>query len=73
MRSLRARVGRARLLGPALMGAALMAAMVPSAASADTDLAIGGDALLEGTPICQRLPDDTGQANAALGQECLPD
>jgi uncharacterized protein YgiM (DUF1202 family) len=39
-------VGRARLLGPALMGAALMAAMVPSAASADTDLAIGGDGVV---------------------------
>lgn len=35
--------------------------------------AIGGDALLEGTPICQRLPGDTGQPNAVLGAECLPD
>ena len=35
--------------------------------------AIGGDTLLEGTPICQRLPGDTGQPNAVLGQECLPD
>jgi multidrug efflux system outer membrane protein len=34
--------------------------------------AIGGDALLEGTPICQRLPGDTGQPNAVLGLECLP-
>ncbi len=39
----------------------------------DTYQAIGGDTLLEGTPICQKLPGDTGQANAALGQECLPD
>jgi multidrug efflux system outer membrane protein len=35
--------------------------------------AIGGDTLLEGTPICQRLPGDTGQPNAVLGEECLPD
>ena len=35
--------------------------------------AVGGDTLLEGTPICQRLPGDTGQPNAVLGQECLPD
>jgi multidrug efflux system outer membrane protein len=34
--------------------------------------AIGGDALLQGTPICQPLPGDTGQPNAALGAECLP-
>jgi multidrug efflux system outer membrane protein len=34
--------------------------------------AIGGDALLEGTPVCQRLPGDTGQPNAVLGRECLP-
>ena len=34
--------------------------------------AIGGDALLEGTPVCQRLPGDTGQPNAVLGLECLP-
>ena len=39
----------------------------------DTYQAIGGDALLEGTPICQRLPGDTGQPNAVLGQQCLPD
>jgi multidrug efflux system outer membrane protein len=39
----------------------------------DTYQAIGGDTLLEGTPICQKLPGDIGQANAALGQECLPD
>ena len=38
----------------------------------DTYSAIGGDALLEGTPICQRLPGDTGQPNAMLGLECLP-
>ena len=35
--------------------------------------AVGGDTLLEGTPICQRLPGDTGQPNAVLGEECLPD
>jgi len=35
--------------------------------------AIGGDTLLEGTPICQRLPGDTGQPNALLGEECPPD
>lgn len=39
----------------------------------ETYQAIGGDALLEGTPICQKLPGDTGEANAALGAECLPD
>lgn len=39
----------------------------------DTYQAIGGDALLEGTPICQKLPGDTGAANAALSSECLPD
>ncbi|NUQ17491.1 MAG: efflux transporter outer membrane subunit [Sphingomonas sp.] len=39
----------------------------------DTYQAIGGDTLLEGTPICQRLPGDTGQPNLVLGQECLPD
>lgn len=39
----------------------------------DTYQAVGGDALLEATPICQRLPGDTGQANAVLGAECLPD
>ena len=39
----------------------------------DTYSAIGGDTILEGTPICQRLPGDTGQPNAVLGLECLPD
>jgi multidrug efflux system outer membrane protein len=39
----------------------------------DTYQAVGGDTLLEGTPICQRLPGDTGQPNAVLGSECLPD
>ena len=34
---------------------------------------IGGDTLLEGTPICTRLPGDTGVPNAVLGTECLPD
>ena len=35
--------------------------------------AIGGDALLESTPICQRLPGDAGQPNAVLSAECRPD
>jgi len=39
----------------------------------DTYQAIGGDALLEGTPICQRLPGDIGEPNLVLRQECLPD
>ena len=34
--------------------------------------AIGGDTLLEGTPVCQKLPGDLGQPNAVLGLECLP-
>ncbi|WP_155263947.1 efflux transporter outer membrane subunit [Sphingomonas segetis] len=34
--------------------------------------AIGGDALLQGTPICQKLPGDTAQPNAVLAAECLP-
>jgi multidrug efflux system outer membrane protein len=38
----------------------------------DTYQAIGGDALLGGTPICQRLPGDAGQPNAVLSAECLP-
>lgn len=38
----------------------------------DTYQAIGGDALLTGTPICQKLPGDIGQANAVLAAECLP-
>jgi multidrug efflux system outer membrane protein len=37
-----------------------------------TYAAIGGDALLEGTPICTRLPGDNGQPNAVLSTECLP-
>ena len=40
----------------------------------DTYEAIGGDTLLQGIPICQSLPGDTGQANAALAaMECVPD
>ena len=39
----------------------------------DAYQAIGGDALLEGTPICQKLPGDAGIPNAALSSECLPD
>ena len=33
---------------------------------------IGGDAALEGTPVCQALPGDTGGANATLAAECSP-
>lgn len=39
----------------------------------ETYQALGGDSLLEGTPICQKLPGDTGETNAALAAECLPD
>lgn len=39
----------------------------------DSYQAIGGDALLAGTPICQKFPGDTGAPNAALSSECLPD
>ena len=40
----------------------------------DTYQAIGGDTLLQGTPICQKLPGDSGQANVALAaMECVPD
>ena len=38
----------------------------------DTYQAIGGDALLEGTPICQSLPGDTSTANASLAILCRP-
>jgi multidrug efflux system outer membrane protein len=38
----------------------------------DTYQAIGGDALLQGTPICQTLPGDTGAANAGLAIQCTP-
>jgi multidrug efflux system outer membrane protein len=34
--------------------------------------AIGGDALLEATPICTPLPGDRGQPNAVLSAECRP-
>lgn len=34
--------------------------------------AIGGDALIEGTPICQRLPGDADAPNAVLAAECVP-
>ena len=40
----------------------------------DTYQAVGGDTLLQGTPICQSLPGDSGQANIALASmECIPD
>lgn len=35
--------------------------------------AIGGDALLQGTPICQALPFDGSAPNAVLATTCLPD
>jgi outer membrane protein, multidrug efflux system len=38
----------------------------------DTYQAIGGDALLQGTPICQSFPGDSGQPNAVLSTECVP-
>jgi multidrug efflux system outer membrane protein len=38
----------------------------------DTYQAIGGDALLEGTPVCQKLPGDAGEPNHLLSAECLP-
>ena len=34
--------------------------------------AIGGDALLQATPICQPLPGDSNAANAKLAAECRP-
>jgi multidrug efflux system outer membrane protein len=38
----------------------------------DTYQAIGGDALLGGTPICQSLPGDKTTANASLAVLCRP-
>jgi len=38
----------------------------------DTYQAIGGDALLEGTPICQKLPGDTGRRTQHLGRSASP-
>ena len=34
--------------------------------------AIGGDVLLQGTPVCAPLPLDQGTPNAVLGRECSP-
>lgn len=34
--------------------------------------AIGGDALLQGTPICQPLPGDSNTSNAKLASQCSP-
>jgi multidrug efflux system outer membrane protein len=34
--------------------------------------AIGGDALLQGTPVCQGLPGDVGAAIGALTTQCSP-
>jgi outer membrane protein, multidrug efflux system len=38
----------------------------------DTYQAIGGDSLLEGTPVCQPLPGDVSPANANLAVQCSP-
>ena len=38
----------------------------------DTYQAIGGDSLLEGTPVCQPLPGDVSPANANLAVQCRP-
>jgi outer membrane protein, multidrug efflux system len=38
----------------------------------DTYQAIGGDSLLEGTPICQPLPGDSNPRNANLAVQCTP-
>ena len=45
-----------------------------SAANNIVDLyqAIGGDALLQATPICQTLPDDSNASNAKLASQCSP-
>jgi hypothetical protein len=34
--------------------------------------AIGGDALLQATPICQPLPGDSNASNAKLASQCSP-
>jgi multidrug efflux system outer membrane protein len=34
--------------------------------------AIGGDAMLEATPICQPLPGDSNPSNAKLASQCSP-
>jgi len=34
--------------------------------------AIGGDALLQATPVCQPLPGDTNAGNAVLARQCSP-
>ena len=34
--------------------------------------AIGGDALLQATPVCQRLPGDAGATDGALTTQCSP-
>jgi outer membrane protein, multidrug efflux system len=38
----------------------------------DTYQAIGGDALLQATPICQPLPGDSNASNAKLASQCSP-
>ena len=38
----------------------------------DTYQAIGGDALLQATPVCQALPGDAAPANAVLARQCSP-
>jgi multidrug efflux system outer membrane protein len=34
--------------------------------------AIGGDALLQATPVCQPLPGDVSASNAKLASQCSP-
>ena len=34
--------------------------------------AIGGDALLQATPVCQPLPGDSNASNAKLASQCSP-
>jgi hypothetical protein len=38
----------------------------------DTYQAIGGDALLQATPVCQSLPGDSSASNAKLASQCSP-
>jgi multidrug efflux system outer membrane protein len=34
--------------------------------------AIGGDTLLQGTPVCQPLPGDVSASSAKLASQCSP-
>jgi multidrug efflux system outer membrane protein len=38
----------------------------------DTYQAIGGDALLQATPVCQALPGDSNASSAKLASQCSP-